>query len=223
MIFCGLTGCSLSSECSLNSAPEPVPCTSQAPCSPRAPSPTPTLSPRGSHAASRSTFPPPAPRFMGFHQRQLSATYSLAAALMVATQVQFPRVINRLGEHRTCTLGIVSAGLGIGGLALVRVQPLHSMLYMCGRMGAGLADTATAALVARSSSGREDRSRNLGLLTSTRAAARIASPLVSSRLYELSCRGSFAPGALPFVAATCCAMAVAPLPGVLRRAERAVT
>ena len=83
-----------------------------------------------------------------------------------------------------------------------------------------MADTATAALVARSSVGREARARNLGLLTSTRAAARIASPLISSKMFELSCRGSVAPGALPFVTAACCAVAVAPLPLVLRRAER---
>ena len=93
---------------------------------------------------------------------------------------------------------------------------------MMQRAGAGVADTATAALVARSSDGRDARSRNLGLLTSTRAAARIVSPLVSSQLFELSCKskGPFAPGALPFVAAMCCAMAVAPLPALLLRAER---
>ena len=66
-----------------------------------------------------------APRFMGFQQRQLSATYSVAAALMVTTQIWFPKLVSRIGEHRTCTLGIVACGAGIGGLSLVRVQPLH--------------------------------------------------------------------------------------------------
>ena len=157
-----------------------------------------------------------APRFMGFQQRQLSATYSGAAALMIASQVGFARLVARVGEHRACSLGIAAAGAGIGGLSLLRVQPLHSLLYLTNRVGAGVADTATAALVARSSVGREARSRNLALLTSTRAAARIASPLVSSKMFELSCRSAVAPGALPFVTAACFAMAVAPLPLWLR-------
>ena len=139
---------------------------------------------------------------------------------MIATQVIFPRLVARIGEHRACALGILAAGTGIGGQALLRIQPLHSLLYMTSRVGAAVADTATAALVARSSAGREERSRNLALLTSTRAAARIASPLLSSKVFELSCRGSVAPGALPFVTAACFAFAVAPLPMVLRKAER---
>lgn len=162
-----------------------------------------------------------APRFMEFQQAQLSATYSVAAALMVATQVVFPRLVATIGVHSACTLGILSVGMGIGGMSLVRIQPLHSMLYMINRAGAAVADTATAALVASSSGSRDARSRNLALLTSTRAAARIVSPLLSSKMFELSCkRGSMAPGALPFVTAACCAMAVAPLPTLLRKAEQ---
>ena len=163
-----------------------------------------------------------APKFLNFSQPHLSATYSFAAALMVGTQVIFPRLVKKFGEHRICTFGILAAGTGIGGLSLVRVQPLHSALYMMNRAGAAVADTSTAALVARSSSNREARSRNLALLTSTRAAARIVTPLLSSKMFELSCRrGSLiAPGALPFVTAACFAMAVAPLPTLLRRAEK---
>ena len=163
-----------------------------------------------------------APRFLGFGQPQLSATYSVAAALMIGAQVCLPRLVARVGEHRACTLGILAAGSGIGGIGVVRTQPAHSMLYMVNRVGAGVADTATAALVARTSAGRQARSRNLALLTSTRAAARIVSPILSSKLFELSCRsgaGWPVPGALPFVTAACCALAVAPLPLVLRRAE----
>lgn len=165
-----------------------------------------------------------APKFLGFSQPQLSATYSVAAALMVTTQVIFPRLISKIGEHRVCTIGIVAAGVGIGGQSLVRFQPFHTLLYMINRSGAGIADTATAALVARSSGNRESRSRNLALLTSTRAAARIITPLLSSKMFELSCREGFSTiiraGSLPFVTAACFAMAVAPLPSVLKRAEQ---
>ena len=160
-----------------------------------------------------------APRFLGFGQPQLSATYSAAAALMIGTQLVFPRLVAKIGEHRACTLGILAAGAGIGGQALLRVQPLHSLLYMTNRVGAAIADTSTAALVARSSVSRETRSHNLALLTSTRAAARIVSPLLSSRMFALSCGAAVAPGALPFVTAAGFAMAVTPLPMLLLRVE----
>ena len=159
-----------------------------------------------------------APRYMGFQQPQLSVTYSTAAVLMIATQIIFPKLVSKIGEHRACTLGIFAVGTGIGGQSLFRVQPIHSALYMMNRAGAAIADTSTAALVASTSS-RANRSRNLGLLTSTRAAARIFSPLLSSKLFELGCKAKVAPGALPFVVAAGFCMAVAPLPSVLRRAE----
>ena len=161
-----------------------------------------------------------APRAMGFQQAQLSATYSTAAILVVAMQIIFVRLVAKIGEHRACSLGILAAGLGIGGQSLIRIQPLHSMLYFMNRAGAAIADTSTAALVASSSASREDRSRNLALLTSTRAAARIFSPLLSGKLFELSMHSSVAPGALPFVAAGFLCMAVAPFPSILKRAQR---
>ena len=160
-----------------------------------------------------------APRFLGFTQAHLSATYSAAAILMVATQMLFPRVEAKVGAHRACSLGILAAGMGIGGLSLVRVQPLHSTLYMLNRMGAAVADTSTATLVARSSDSKDTRSRNLALLTSTRAAARIVTPLLSGKMFEWSCAGVGFPGVLPFATAACFALAVAPLPMLLLRAE----
>ena len=149
------------------------------------------------------------------------------------------------------TLGILAVGLGIGGQSLFRIQPFHTMLYMLNRSGAAIADTSTAALVAsystqssssggdggggsnnKSSKSINDRSRNLALLTSTRAAARIFSPLLSTKLFELSCKNDVSSttrkilaaiipaGALPFVSAACCCMAIAPLPTVLHRAGK---
>jgi len=161
------------------------------------------------------------PKFLNFSQPQLSATYSFAAALMVGTQVILPKLVTMLGEYNVCTMGILAAGVGIGGQSLIRVQPLHSILYMMNRVGAAVADTSTAALVARFSLDRNSRSRNLALLTSTRAAGRVVTPLLSSRLFEMSCRGSstFSAGALPFVIASCLAIAVSPLPTFLRLAE----
>ena len=166
-----------------------------------------------------------APRFMGFQQAQLSATYSTAAILAVCAQVVFPRLSTALGgTHRTCTLGILAAGLGIGGQSLIRIQPFHSILYMFNRVGASIADTSTATLVASSSGDGADRAKNLAYLTSTRAAARIVTPLLSSKLFEMSCNGVgmgvLVPGALPFVTAACLAMGVVPLPTLLLRAAK---
>ena len=164
-----------------------------------------------------------APRFLGFSQPQLSATYSFAAALMVGTQVFLPKLVSKLGDHAVCTLGILAAGIGIGGQSLVRFQPFHTLLYMLNRGGASTADTSTATLVARLSSSKDARSKNLALLTSTRAASRIITPLLSSKLFELSCRakGLLVPsGSLPFVIAAGLATAVAPLPTLLKRAEK---
>jgi len=167
-----------------------------------------------------------APRFLGFSQPQLSATCSFAAALVVGTQFVFPKLVSRLGTHTVCALGILAAGVGIGGQSLVRVQPLHSLLYMSNRVGAALADTSTAALVVSSSPpSRKTRARNLALLASTRAAGKVVSPLLSSKMFELGCRGSgvLAPGSLPFVAAACLAVAVAPLPVVLGVLQKRAT
>jgi hypothetical protein len=171
-----------------------------------------------------------APRFMGFGQNQLSATYSAAAILMVATQIVFPKIVTKMGgEHRACTVGILAVATGIGGQSLIRVQPLHSILYMINRVGASIADTSTAAMVASFSKDRDDRSKNLALLTSTRAAARIFTPLLSSKMFELSCRSTRSSsfllgvpiinGALPFVTAACFCLSIAPLPSILCRAE----
>lgn len=175
-------------------------------------------------------------RFLGFEQTRLSASYSSAAILMVAAQLALPRFLDRLraagvddGPGAACSLGVLVCGLGVGGQSLVRAQPYHTSLYLANRVGASVADTSVATLVARRSDSDADRSRNLALLTSTRAAARVASPLVSTRLFERSCaaatsQGSFPssssllpPGSLPFVVASACAALVAPLPFLLGR------
>ena len=155
-----------------------------------------------------------APRFMGFGQSQLSATYSVAAILMVATQLIFPRLVTQMGgEHRACTVGILAVATGIGGQSMVRTQPFHSALYMLNRAGAAIADTSTASMVASFSRDREERSNNLALLTSTRAAARIFTPLLSTKMFEINCSS-------PFVTAACFCLGVSPFPSVLRRAGK---
>ena len=74
------------------------------------------------------------------------------------------------------------------------------------------------------------QSRNLVLLTSMRVAASIVTPILSSKLFELSCRGVVVVGgagggsivglgALLFVTGAFLALAVASLPMLLMRME----
>jgi fucose permease len=68
-------------------------------------------------------------------------------------------------------------------------------------MCSGITDTATASLVAVSSNGSEQRSQNLALIQSTRAGARIITPVFSGYLFEWSNVAAFgrAMGALPYL------------------------
>ena len=158
---------------------------------------------------------------LGYEQPQLSATFSSAAALTVFTQLAiFPRLVKRLGEHLTCALGLSLLASGLGGFSLLKLQPFHSMLYFLARTGSAISDTSTATLVARSSEGTEARARNLALIQSTRAGARIVTPVLSGWLFEQSRTGAVAPGALPYLIVASLVVALVPVPLVLRSFER---
>jgi MFS family permease len=139
--------------------------------------------------------------FMGYGQPQLSATFSAGAALTILTQLFiFPRLVRRLGEHKTCAMGLFSMATGLAGCSLVHLQPAHTALYVLNRFGSGVGDTSTATIVASVSRTSEARDRNLGLIQSTRAAARIITPVLSGKLFEVSCFGNMGPvGALPYL------------------------
>jgi len=158
--------------------------------------------------------------FLGYSQPQLSATFSAGAALTVLTQLAIvPRVVKRVGEHKACALGMTALWSSLAGFSLVKAQPFHIVLYLASRLGAGVADTSTATLVARSSNGSDDRAKNLALIQSTRAGARIVTPLLSGWLFERSRRAAFAPGALPYLVVASLLVALTPVPLVLKRFE----
>jgi MFS family permease len=170
-----------------------------------------------------STYSLFASKFLGYAQPELSAAMSAGAATTIATQILIvPRLVKLSGEHLSCTLGLWVLTMGLAGSSLLRVQPLHTIMYLLIRVGQGITDTATATLVARASNDREDRARNLGMVQSTRAAARIFTPVVSGSLFSRSCLPHYPllPGSLPYLVNAGLAFALTPLPLVLKRMEK---
>ena len=161
-----------------------------------------------------------APKFLGYDQPQLSATFSAGALTTIAAQVLFPTLVRRIGPHLTSAFGLLTLSLGMASQSIVRVQPLHSLFYLVNRAGAGISDTSTATLVARTSPTADARAKNLALIQSTRAAARIFTPVVSGSLFAASCGFRQFPGGLPFLTNAACALLAVPIPLLLRRAER---
>lgn len=161
-----------------------------------------------------------APKFMGYDQPQLSATFSAGALTTIAAQVAFPTLVRRFGPYLTSCFGLLTLSLGMASQSLVRAQPLHSLLYLVNRAGAGISDTSTATLVARTSPTPDARAKNLALIQSTRAAARIFTPVVSGSLFAASCGFRRFPGGLPFLTNAFCALVAAPIPLLLWRVER---
>ena len=107
-----------------------------------------------------------APKFMGYDQPQLSATFSAGALTTIAAQVLFPTLVRRIGPHLTSCFGLLTLSLGMASQSIVRSQPLHSLFYLINRAGAGISDTSTATLVARTSPTPDARAKNLALIQS---------------------------------------------------------
>eukprot|EP00434_Breviolum_minutum_P008592 symbB.v1.2.007580.t1/scaffold386.1/size215569/6 len=159
-------------------------------------------------------------RCLGYDQQRLSLIFSTGAATTVLTQlVLFPALVNCFGPNLTCFLGIICVALGLSGFSLCWHQPGHLLFYLLTRMGSGCADTSTVTLVAKGSK-PQDRARNLGLITSTRAAARIVTPMASADLFEVSLGNKAAPGALPYLMVASLAAGLSPVPLMLRRSDK---
>mmetsp|Transcript_20801 Transcript_20801/g.31821 ORF Transcript_20801/g.31821 Transcript_20801/m.31821 type:complete len:460 (-) Transcript_20801:1053-2432(-) len=154
-----------------------------------------------------------APRFLDFDQASLSAAISTGAVTTIAASLAFPRIVHKIGDHTASALGLLSLSICLAGSSLVR-KPiyLHSAFYLLNRFGSGIADTATATLVARYSPNNKCRARNLGFIQSTRAAARIFTPPLSGFLFSLSCNFKYYPGALPYLLNSAFALLVSPIP-----------
>ncbi|CAE7210771.1 unnamed protein product, partial [Symbiodinium microadriaticum] len=155
-----------------------------------------------------------------YGQSRLSTTFSVGAATTVLTQIViFPRIVAWLGANAACSIGLLGVATGLCGFSLIWRQPVHTALYLLVRLGSGIADTSTATLVAVDSKTPEERARNLSLITSTRAAARIVTPMLSADLFEVSATHKTAPGALPYLVASSLAATLTPVPLLLKRKD----
>jgi MFS family permease len=168
---------------------------------------------------SASTYSMFSSKFLDYGQPQLSAAMSLGAAATILTQILIvPRLVQRVGVHLSDTVGLWAVSMGLVGTSLLRAQPLHTIFYLLIRVGTGIVDTSTATLVARYSNGRDERGRNLGMIQSTRAGARIFTPVLSASLFARSCEHQFPmPGSLPYLVNAVLSFSLTPLPLVLKR------
>jgi DHA1 family tetracycline resistance protein-like MFS transporter len=164
-----------------------------------------------------ATYPIFVTTFLGYSASQLAFVISAAAAVGVSTQLFLvPWLAPRTGERVACGLGLGTVGVSIAACSVVRSHPWHTLLFLVHRIGLGIADTCTAALISKSAPTPALRARYLGLSQSAQAGSRIISPIASTRLYErslsLEAGAIGAEGALPFLAAGAFAAASAAVP-----------
>ena len=164
-----------------------------------------------------------ASKFLNYGQSELSFTYSLGAATVIGTQMFIvPPLAKQIGVNLSCSFGLWILSLGLLGTSIIRFPILlHGMLYMLIRVGTGITDTSTATLVAKASSTKEERANNLGMIQSTRAGARIFTPILSGSLFTKSCQqGGRLAGSLPYLLNAVLALILSPLPLILKRIDK---
>lgn len=156
-------------------------------------------------------------RFLGYGALSRSAALSLSAATQFGVQLLvLPRLMPKLGEHRTTSLGLLLIGVGFAGCGLISAQPLHAMLYWAACAGLALAETGAAVLASRYSRCEVRRDANLGMLQSLQACSNIFAPLVAGLMFEGSLTAAFRPGALPILFTGALGLAAVPLPLIVK-------
>jgi DHA1 family tetracycline resistance protein-like MFS transporter len=169
-----------------------------------------------------STYQLYAQRFLGYGPLACSAVLSLSAATQFGTQLLLlPRLLPRIGEHRTAALGLLLIGFGFGGCALTKVQPLHLLLYWSACIGLALAETAAAVLASRYARSERRRDANLASLQSTQACSNIFAPIAAGVMFERSAGAAALPGALPILFTGALALCAAPVALVVKKFDDA--
>mmetsp|Transcript_13474 Transcript_13474/g.13038 ORF Transcript_13474/g.13038 Transcript_13474/m.13038 type:complete len:621 (+) Transcript_13474:176-2038(+) len=137
----------------------------------------------------------------GYGERALSTLFAFNGFFIGVFQVFFIKpMINLIGKHATLGVGNALLAAGMVGVALVRKETLHFMLFAGHIVGYSIADTALASLISRYSA-PATQGRDLAFNQAAQSCARVLSPLFAGLLYERSKRsGSLPVGALPFLA-----------------------
>ena len=136
----------------------------------------------------------------GYGERALSTLFAFNGFFIGIFQVFFIKpMINTIGKHATLAVGTSLLATGMVGVALVRKETLHFMLFAGHIVGYSIADTALASLISRYSA-PATQGRDLALNQAAQSCARVLSPLFAGLLYEKSkLSGSLPVGALPFL------------------------
>ena len=137
----------------------------------------------------------------GYGERALSTLFAFNGFFIGVFQIFFIKpMINMIGKHATLAVGNALLAVGMVGVALVRKETLHFMLFAGHIVGYSIADTALASLISRYSA-PATQGRDLALNQAAQSCARVLSPLFAGLLYERSKQsGSLPVGALPFLA-----------------------
>ena len=137
----------------------------------------------------------------GYGERALSTLFAFNGFFIGVFQVFFIKpMINMIGKHATLAVGNGLLAAGMVGVALVRKETLHFMLFVGHIVGYSIADTALASLISRYSA-PATQGRDLAFNQAAQSCARVLSPLFAGLLYERSKKsGNLPVGALPFLA-----------------------
>lgn len=137
----------------------------------------------------------------GHGERTLSSLFAVNGLFIGLFQVFLIKpLVSLIGKHMTLIFGNVMLALGMIGVALVRQETIHFILFTIHIVGYSIADTALASLISKYSS-RTSQGRDLSLNQAAQACARVISPLVAGILYEKS-KGlaiKLPLGAIPFL------------------------
>ena len=137
----------------------------------------------------------------GYGERALSTLFAFNGFFIGVFQIFFIKpMINMIGKHATLGVGNALLAMGMVGVALIRKETLHFMLFAGHIVGYSIADTALASLISRYSA-PATQGRDLAFNQAAQSCARVISPLFAGLLYEKSKQsGSLPVGALPFLA-----------------------
>ena len=161
----------------------------------------------------------------GYGERVLSALFAFCGLFIGLFQTFLIKpLIGAVGKHSTLAVGNALLAMGMVGIALVRKEPEHFLLFAAHIVGYSIADTALVSLISRYSPA-QSQGRDLALNQAAQSLARVVSPLVAGALYERSKRASVTKalpvGALPFLAAAVLPLVAVFIPTLLLLSSRA--